>query len=185
MSAVGRASMPLSRASKVGSSAAELEEKHLLSLPKRGDVCACWKVFDTSSWKERARGREVIIAPWSRHGAYAVCIWERLLMLPKFGNVMASKTEVTTSNGGHGVASTRSGEPREQAPRGEGCQDTFMAQPREKTWPAAFYPELGDHVHGKLGQRCWVHWGTRERHLWAPGIQGLVLDKVRGARGQV
>jgi hypothetical protein len=38
--------VPLSRASKVGSSAAELEEKRVLSLSKRGDVCACPKVFD-------------------------------------------------------------------------------------------------------------------------------------------
>jgi hypothetical protein len=79
----------------------------VLSLPKRGDACACTKVFDTYSWKEGARGREVIIASWSRHGAFVVCSWARLLMLPKFGNAMASKTEVTTSNGGHGVASTR------------------------------------------------------------------------------
>jgi hypothetical protein len=64
-------------------------------------------VFDTSKGKERARGREVIIEPRSRHGTFAVCSLARLLMLPKFGNAMASKTEVTTSNGGHGVVSAR------------------------------------------------------------------------------
>jgi hypothetical protein len=99
--------VPLSKASKAGSSAAELEEKRVLSLPKRGDVCACTKVFDTSRWKEGARGREVIMASRSRHGAFEACSWARLLMLPKFGNATASKTEVTTSNGGHGVVSAR------------------------------------------------------------------------------
>jgi hypothetical protein len=38
--------VPLSWASKAGSSAAELEEKRVLSLSKRGDVCSCPKVFD-------------------------------------------------------------------------------------------------------------------------------------------
>jgi hypothetical protein len=85
------------RASKGGSSAAENEEKGVPCLPNRGGDCAGLKVFDTSRRKKRARGMEVIIQPRSRHSAFAVCSWARPLMLPKFGNAMASKTEVTTS----------------------------------------------------------------------------------------
>jgi hypothetical protein len=99
---LGGRAVPLSMASRAGSSAVENEEIRGLSLPKRGDLCACRKVFDGACRAMGEGGWRSIVAFGSRYGAFAGYGLGWPMEVYRSWNARAHPDVVTTSMAGTG-----------------------------------------------------------------------------------